>query len=154
MLVINLKIFYRLVWKPFDRQFASYMRKFRDHERTVEKQAKLADMIESADSRAMVLANRLQLEREKQGWLFAYLDKVIYANPEVEHEQHKMLSKLCVVSSKELHMKQRRMCHEGTGLWALQSSRYLRWKTKSGFRALCCYGIRSSFLIPLNLSRS
>ena len=34
---------------------------------TVEKEAKLSDMIESSDSRSMVLASRLQLEREKQG---------------------------------------------------------------------------------------
>ena len=56
-----------------------------------------------------------------------------------------------MVSSKELHMKQRRVCHEGTGLWALQSSQYLRWKAKSSFRALCCYGIRSSPLMLLDL---
>ena len=44
-----------------------YMRKFKDHERTVEKEAKVSEMIESAESRALVLANRLQLEKERRG---------------------------------------------------------------------------------------
>ena len=46
------------------------MRKFKAHERTVEKEAKLAGMIESAESAALVLANRLQLEKEKKGMDF------------------------------------------------------------------------------------
>ena len=48
-------------------QFGDRLSKFREHKKSVEKEAELSHMIESADSRALILANRLQMETEKRG---------------------------------------------------------------------------------------
>ena len=48
-------------------QFDNHLRKFREHKKSVEKEAELSHMIESAESRALERANRLQLEKEKRG---------------------------------------------------------------------------------------
>ena len=58
---------FKLLWKPFDAQFGKQLNAFRQHQKNVEKEAGLADMIEAADARAMVLANQKQLEKQRRG---------------------------------------------------------------------------------------
>jgi hypothetical protein len=65
--VVNSKIALKLAWKPFDRQFGHIIEDFRHHRKTVESEAAVANMIEDANSRALELANQLQLEKEKKG---------------------------------------------------------------------------------------
>ena len=57
----------KLLWKPFDVQFGQQLGGFREHQKNVEKEAGLADMIEAADARAMMLANQKQLEKQRRG---------------------------------------------------------------------------------------
>ena len=59
---------FKLVWKSFDAQFGQQLNAFRQHQKNVEKEAGLADMIEAADARAMTLANQKQLEKQRRGW--------------------------------------------------------------------------------------
>ena len=66
--VVNSKIALKLAWKPFDKQFGNILDDFRHHRKSVESEATVASMIEDANARALELANRLQLEKEKQGW--------------------------------------------------------------------------------------
>lgn len=61
------RIGFKLAWKPFERQFGGQIERFRQHRKNVEKEAGLAHMIEAADSRAVVLYNRMQLEADRQG---------------------------------------------------------------------------------------
>ena len=62
------KVTKKLLWKPFDQQFGQQLSAFRRHKENVEREAELANMIESADGRALVLADRKQLEKRRQGW--------------------------------------------------------------------------------------
>lgn len=57
----------KLLWKPFDVQFGQQLGAFRQHQKNVEKEAGLANMIEAAETRALVLADQKQLEKERQG---------------------------------------------------------------------------------------
>ncbi len=61
------KVTLKRLWKPFDQQFGQQLSTFRQHQKNVEKEAGLAHMIESADARAMVLANQKQLEKRRRG---------------------------------------------------------------------------------------
>ena len=63
-----MKVTLKLLWKPFDQQFGQQLSKFRQHQKNVEKEAGLAHMIESADARALVLADQKQLEKRRRGW--------------------------------------------------------------------------------------
>ena len=63
----SLKVGFKLIWKPFESQFGQQLDNFRNHRKNVEKEAGLSHMVEAADSRALVLANHLQLERMKKG---------------------------------------------------------------------------------------
>lgn len=62
------KVTFKLLWKPFDLQFGQQLSAFREHQKNVEREAGLADMIEAADARAMVLADQKQLEKRRRGW--------------------------------------------------------------------------------------
>ncbi|MDI1487058.1 MAG: hypothetical protein OHK93_006321 [Ramalina farinacea] len=53
-------------WKTFDREFGGQIEKFRKHQKFVEKEVTTSHMIESADSRAVVLANQTQVSKEQQ----------------------------------------------------------------------------------------
>ncbi|KAL8785000.1 MAG: hypothetical protein Q9195_008811 [Heterodermia aff. obscurata] len=67
LVVVSLMIFAKTSWKPFDQQFAQQLTKFRDHRRSVEKEADIAHMLEEADSRALVRLRMLELEKQKEG---------------------------------------------------------------------------------------
>ena len=62
-----MKITFKLLWKPFDLQFGQQLSGFREHQKSVEKEAGLANMIEAADARAVMLADQKQLEKRRQG---------------------------------------------------------------------------------------
>ena len=47
-----------MIWKPFDRNFAEALDRFRIHKKNVEKEAGLSHMIESAEARSLEQANR------------------------------------------------------------------------------------------------
>lgn len=48
-------------WKKFDRQFGDQIEKFRKHQKLVEKEVTTSHMIESAESRSVLLADRMQV---------------------------------------------------------------------------------------------
>ena len=63
---VGLRVALKLTWKPFEQQFSNQLEHFRQHRKNVEKEAGLAHMIEVADSRALALANQMQLEKDRQ----------------------------------------------------------------------------------------
>ena len=63
----TLKMTLKLLWKPFDLQFGQQLSAFRRHSKNVEEEAGLANMIEAADARAMMLADQKQLEKRRRG---------------------------------------------------------------------------------------
>ena len=66
------KMTFKLLWKPFDQQFGQQLSDFRQHQKNVEKEAGLAHMLESADARAMVLADQKQIEKRRRGQTQCY----------------------------------------------------------------------------------
>ena len=56
---------FNLVWKPFERQFGSQMDAFRRHQEEMEKEVLLSHMIETADSRALVRSDRVEIAKER-----------------------------------------------------------------------------------------
>jgi len=48
------------------------MTAFRNHQKSVEKEAGLSYMLEAADSRALIRANQLQVTKERQGQYISY----------------------------------------------------------------------------------
>ncbi|KAL8970187.1 MAG: hypothetical protein Q9183_001637 [Haloplaca sp. 2 TL-2023] len=121
---INLGIFAKLTWKPFERQFQHHIDSFRVHVRNIEKEATLSNMIEAADSRAVVLANQRQLETAKK--VDAYR-RIIATIPSVD-----------------MYTKQKRLRalrQEGTGTWILHHDEYRTWYEAISSAALCCFGI-------------
>ena len=60
-------IFAKTSWRAFDQQFAQQLTNFRDHRRTVEKEADIAHMSEEAESRALLRLRMLELEKQKEG---------------------------------------------------------------------------------------
>ena len=66
-ITVNTKLALKLTWKPFDRQFGDILDNFRNHQKSIEKEAGLSHMIEGAEARALEKANRMQLERDNQG---------------------------------------------------------------------------------------
>ena len=118
------KVAFKLIWKPFERQFEQQMVSFRLHQKNVEKEAGLSHMIESADSRALVLANQMQLVKDKRAQDRV---RIMALFPPVDHEaKHGQLVDLR---------------HEGTGGWLIEHDVYMGWKGQQNSATLCVYGI-------------
>ena len=60
-------MFSKKSWKVFDQQFAQHIEGFRVHRENVEKEVDIAHMSEAADSRALILMRRAELERQEKG---------------------------------------------------------------------------------------
>ena len=118
------KVAFKLIWKPFERQFEQQMTSFRLHQKNVEKEAGLSHMIESADSRALVLANQMQVSKDKR--LHDRI-RIMALFPAIDHEaKHRQLVDLR---------------HKGTGQWLLEHDSYVAWKGQQDSAILCLYGI-------------
>ena len=92
----NLNIAFKLSWKPFERQFGQQIEDFRIHLKNVEKEAGLSHMIEAADSRAVVLANKKQMERAQKE---SKHRRIIETIPSVNHRaKHKKVRACCFIS--------------------------------------------------------
>ena len=54
-------------WKTFERKFGQTIIRFKQHQKTVEKEANAYHMIESADSRSLIRSDQLQRLQEWKG---------------------------------------------------------------------------------------
>lgn len=84
-------------------------------------------MIESAETRAVVRANHLQVDQQRKEDLRR---KILAMIPSVDHTMK--------------HAKMRDLRYAGTGAWMLQDDRYLDWERTESPAYLCCYGIPGS----------
>ncbi|CAD6575359.1 MAG: hypothetical protein ASARMPREDX12_007236 [Alectoria sarmentosa] len=120
----TLKVTFKLLWKPFELQFGERLRAFRQHQKNVEKEAGLANMIEAADHRAMVLADQKQLEKRQR-----------------EENRLRIIVMLQAVDYEAKHRKLQNLRHAGTGEWLFRQAEYVEWKTSNKSAFLCCRGI-------------
>lgn len=65
--LVTLTAALKLTWKPFNSQFGEVIASFRIHRKTVEKEAGLSHMIESAYANDSFVAHKLQVDRERKG---------------------------------------------------------------------------------------
>ena len=89
---INIGIFAKLSWKPFEQQFGKVIDGFRAHVKNVQKEVSLSHMVEASDSRALVRAQQGAIERAKKEDAHR---RIFAAIPSVDnYAQHKKLQKL------------------------------------------------------------
>lgn len=120
----SLKVTFKLTWKPFERQFGQYIEGFRQHRKNVEKEAGLSHMIEAADSRALVVANQKQIDRQEK-----------------EDIHRKTLAAIPSVDTKAKHLKLQGIRYPGTGMWLFQDPLFVNWRRRDTSSYLCCHGI-------------
>ena len=126
-LAINLKVFSKLTWKPFERQFGERMSGFRQHAKNVEKSAGLSHMIEAADARETTREQQMQLQKM--------------------HDEDRCQRVLACLTSVDHDSKQRRLRRdrcEGTCDWFLRRTEYLQWKKATCSSILSISGIPGS----------
>lgn len=120
----SFKVAFKLTWKPFERQFGEHIERFRQHRKSVEKEAGLSHMVEAADSRALIKANQQQLERHKD-----------------EDIRRRILAAIPSVDTKAKHLKLQSLRYHGTGEWLFLDHEYLNWQRAVTSSYLCCHGI-------------
>ncbi|KAM0798419.1 hypothetical protein BDR22DRAFT_808989 [Usnea florida] len=120
-----LKISFKLLWKPFDLQFGQRLSSFREHQRSVEKEAGLANMIEAADTRAVMLADQQQVEKRRQ-----------------EDNRLRIIAMLNAINYEAKHRRLQNLRHAGTGEWLFLKTEYTDWVIPGQSAFLCCRGIR------------
>lgn len=133
------------MWKPFDLQFGKQLSAFREHQKNVEKEAGLANMIEAADARAMVLADQKQLEKRRKGWCRYSCFWTGHAKIVSEDNRLRIFAMLHAVDYEAKHRKLQNLRHAGTGEWLFKQAAYVEWKTSDSSAFLCCHGIRRYF---------
>ncbi|CAI6331959.1 unnamed protein product [Periconia digitata] len=111
-------------WKPFRLDFENTMTKFRQHKKTVEKEAYLSHQIEAARSREIELAQRMQDDRRRR--------------------RYTVLSALRAVDYEAKHAKLLSAKHPGTNEWIHSNACYDDWIKSSKSTCLPCYGIPGS----------
>lgn len=120
----NLSIAFKLSWKPFERQFGEQIDGFRAHARNVKKEASLSHMIEAAESRSIVFANKQQLEKMKK-----------------ESQHRRMIAAIPSVNHEAKQKKLQKLRYEGTGAWILHHEIFQQWKQCAHSSSLYCHGI-------------
>ena len=133
---------FKLLWRPFDLQFGKQLSAFREHRKSVEKEAGLASMIEAADARAMVLADQKQLEKRWKGWYRYSSLRTGHAKVLSEDNRLRIFDMLHAVDYEAKHRKLQNLRHTGTGEWLFRQAAYVEWKTPGRSAVLCCHGIR------------
>ena len=76
----SLRIGSKLPWKSFEAQFGQHLTAFRTHSKNAETEANLSHMVESADARALALANHLQIERANKSGPYRCTHKEQFLN--------------------------------------------------------------------------
>lgn len=121
---LPLSIVCKAIWKPFRQEFDTCVMNFRQHQKSVEKAAGLAHMIESARRRDVEKANQaLQKHNAKI------------------RKRHDLLSVLQTVDYQSKHRAIADLRHPGTNAWVQDDTRYISWLDSSKSECLCCYGI-------------
>ena len=120
----NISVAFKLSWKPFERQFGQQIDDFRTHLKTVDKEAGLSHMLEAADARAVILANKEQLEKAKKQNIHR---QIIEAIPSVDTELK--------------HKKLQYLRYPGTGSWIFEDGKFREWKNSAQSSMICCLGI-------------
>ena len=120
----NFKIAFKLTWKPFERQFEQQIEAFRLHLKNVEKEVDICHMIEAANSRAVVLANKKQL-----------------AKAEKESKYRRMIAAIPAVDMQAKHGNLQALRHPGTGAWIFEDRAFKDWKASTQTSTLFCRGI-------------
>ncbi|KAF2679822.1 hypothetical protein K458DRAFT_313422 [Lentithecium fluviatile CBS 122367] len=114
-------------WKPFREAFEHDMVKFRKHQKSVEREADLAHMIEAAKARELEQANRALLIR----------------NTKLKR-RHSILAALPTVEYHAKHAKLSALRHPGTNDWLQTNLRFQSWLSSKFSDCLPCYGIPGS----------
>lgn len=117
----------KLTWKPFERQFGEIIESFREHEKTVDKEVTTSHMIEAANSRELVKADRQAL-----------------AENAIINAEIKVFSDLSTIDNAGYHETLQDLKFPHTANWILHFPEYTNWLNSTTGRGLCIYGIPGS----------
>jgi hypothetical protein len=121
---VPLSIVLKGAWKPFREAFEIDMVRFRKHQKSVEREAGLAHMIEAAKVRELEHAQRaLRIQNLKI------------------KRRHKILAALPTVDYHAKHMTLSALRHPGTNCWLQTNPRYQSWLSSPNSDCLPCYAI-------------
>lgn len=127
LISVPLSIILKAAWKPFRKQFETYLVEFRKHCKKVERTAGLAHMIEAAQMKELQKANlALQIANARQ------------------QRRYQVLSSLPSVDYMSKHSRLSRLRYVGTNSWLPKTTEYMSWRTSTTSDCLCCYGIPGS----------
>ena len=122
--ITNLKIFGKLTWKPFERQFGDFMALFRRKTQNVEQSAGVSHMIEAAEARHMTREHQMQVQKMQDEECMEKM-LAILSNGSYEHRQRTL----------------RAVRHEGTCDWFIRNHKYQNWKKAQYSTKLVVTGI-------------
>ena len=137
-----MKLSFKLLWKPFDLQFGQQLSSFREHQKSVEKEAGLANMIEAADARAVMRADRQQVEKRRQGQYYPSAFETANHSRVLDDNRLRMIAMLNAINYEAKHRRLQNLRHAGTGEWLFHEVEYTDWDTPGKSAFLCCHGIR------------
>lgn len=138
----NFRAGFKLLWKPFDRQFGQRMDEFRIHKKNEDKEAGLSHMVEAADARAIDIINRSQVDKERKGWYNSNPIATDFGLISLDNERRRTLSMLSSLKYDEKQRNFQRVRYAGTGQWLVENTVFQSWRTSSESSSLCCHGIR------------
>ncbi|KAL8821118.1 MAG: hypothetical protein Q9191_007378 [Dirinaria sp. TL-2023a] len=65
--MVNLRILLKVAWRTVDKEFGTFMARFQQHRKAVEKQAGISNLLEEGKAREIESSILLQLEKQKKG---------------------------------------------------------------------------------------
>lgn len=133
---ITWAVFGNVLWKNFDQKFSNVnLPQFLRHQKLVEKEASLSEMIEAKNSRTLVQANQLA-----------------QANSRRDMKRRQLLSALSTVDYAAQHRRLRHLRHTGTCNWLLRDVGFRSWLHAQSSSCFACYGIPGSGKTVLSAS--
>ncbi|KAI8931644.1 hypothetical protein NX059_011294 [Plenodomus lindquistii] len=124
---IPLAIVLKGSWKNLRRDFDQHMANFRQHSKRIEREARVAHMLESAQVREIQIRNQaLQLANDRA------------------RRRHQAIASIRTVDYAGKHSNLMATLHSGTNKWITTTKQYSSWVSSSSSTCLCCFGIPGS----------
>ncbi|RDI76391.1 hypothetical protein Vi05172_g13629 [Venturia inaequalis] len=125
-----------VLWRNFDQKFSTnHLLQFIQHQKLVEKEAGLSEMMEAIIARKIAEANQLA-----------------QANVRLDMKRRQLLSVLSTVDYAAQHRRLRHLRHKGTCNWLLRDVGFRSWLHAQTSSCFACYGIPGSGKTVLSAS--
>ena len=138
---MNISILLKISWKSVDKQFGQSLAAFRQHRKSVDKEAETSHLIEEGKARD-VESEILSLIQKQQTGPIATGYYAIYADITTEENRIRLLSMLSNIRWERHHAKALRAKHPRAGTWIFDSDSFKQWHQESKSCSLYVHGTR------------